>query len=678
MKRRGNLTAQLAFLCGPGGLAFLSAAHGQVAAPALPSGVRDAPAAPAYQDRYIGGGSLPLDISRADGTSSDTQGLAKSLELDGVLSALSSHGAGSDTHVTENGVLAKAQWETAAYGAWSLDASARTGGTEPGPLGQGQGGVVTLRQRGMPFDGDWRADNAVGDLNSPDIGLARIQPRFYLPTAPVQGLATEWRGPSGLQVVAGGGVPGAYDGIVVPNFRTLQGSTATAGAQWSPAPQWTVGGQFVEARDVNLSIGPVIDGSALMSSSTGLLTAAWGDQGAHLQLNLLDGEVNGKPNAVGTWVDASIARGRILQNAGIFRIDPNMTWGNQLISNDAQGGYYRLNYQSRRWLADVGIDEVRSVSGLGTNTTFVTGDARYQVSRDWGVGGVVNASRTDGGTSWSLEGYLDHANSAGTARAQADFAETITGRDATLTLDESWSTPVGMRLSTSTSVERIRGTLVDGLPGDSTVLSIAAFGGGQFTTALGVEGNVRWAKAVQGQAAPGVSANVSLTWQLSHAWEIRLTYYDSRIGSWTPLTVQSPLTPPIATLVPSVQESGLFLTFQYRRASGSHFAPLGGAPGAGSGEISGIVFLDANNNGRVDASELGTPNVTVVLDGRFSVQTDAGGRFNFPVVASGRHVVTVIPDNLQLPWALINDGRVECVVSTRDRTEISVGAQRPR
>ena len=97
-----------------------------------------------------------------------------------------------------------------------------------------------------------------------------------------------------------------------------------------------------------------------------------------------------KPNAVGGWVDGSIAQGRFQQNAGLFRIDPNMTWGNQLISNDVQGGYYRLDYQSRQWLADVGIDEVRSVSGLGANTTFVTGDARYQLSRDWGVGSVAN------------------------------------------------------------------------------------------------------------------------------------------------------------------------------------------------------------------------------------------------------------------------------------------------
>ena len=75
--------------------------------------------------------------------------------------------------------------------------------------------------------------------------LARHQPgaaasrASICPPRPMQGLTTEWRGPSDLQIVAGGGVPGLYDGIVVPNFRTLDGSTATAGAQWSPASHWT-------------------------------------------------------------------------------------------------------------------------------------------------------------------------------------------------------------------------------------------------------------------------------------------------------------------------------------------------------------------------------------------------------------------------------------------------------
>jgi hypothetical protein len=681
MKLRANLASRLAFgLSGLWGLACSSTAYTQAlpATPASSWSAANLPATPVYQDHYIGGGSLPPDISAGDSGTEDTQGLARSLQIDAVTSRLSSHEGGSSSTFTESGIVAKSQWETAAYGAWSLDASARIGGSDQGESEQGQGGVVTLRQRGMPFDGGWQADNAIGDLNAPDIGLARFQSRFYLPTGPMQGLTTEWRGPSGLQVVAGGGVPGLYDGIEVANFRTLSGSTATAGAQWSPASPWTIGGQLIEAHDVNLAIGPVIDGSTLMSSTTGLLTAMWQDGGERLQMNLLDGEVSGKSNAVGGWVDGSIAQGRILQNAGLFRIDPNMTWGNQLIANDAQGGYYRLNYQSRQWLADIGVDEVRSVSGLGTNTTYLTGDTRYQLLRDWGVGAVANVSHSDGGTGWSLQGYVDHVNTWGTGRAQADYADTPAGRDATLTLDQTWSAPTGIRLSTSASVERINGALINGLQQDSTVLGIAAYGGGQLTTRLSIDGNVRWAAPVQGSAAPGVSANVSLTYQLSQHWAILATYYDSQVGSWTPLMVVSPLTPPVATPIAAVQERGIFLRIRYQRASGSHFAPLGGAPGAGSGEIAGILYLDANYNGRPDAGESGAPNVTVVLDGRFSVQTDANGRFSFPVVATGHHVVTVISDNLPLPWALLNGGRTEVDVTTRGRTDISIGAQRPR
>ncbi len=648
------------------------------AAPAIYTKFVLPPPAPAYQDRVIAGGSLAPDISAGEADTSASQGLARSVQVDGVVSALSSSGAGSSNNLIENGIVAKSQWDTASYGAWSADVSVRTGGSNTGQTDEGQGGVFTLRQRGMPFDGGWVADNALGDVNFPDIGLARAQARFYLPTGAIQGLTTEWHGPSGLQVVAGGGVPGIYDGIEVPDFRTLGGSTATLGAQWSPAAQWTMGGQVIDAHDANFATGPVVDAALPASSAAGLLTAAWQDHGDRVQMNLMDGSASGTGNAIGAWVDGSITDGRVLQNAGLFRIDPAMTWGNQAISNDVQGGYYRLDYQTRRWLADIGIDEVRSVSSPGSNVTFLTADTRYQLSRDWGVGGVSNLSRADGTTSWSLEGYVDHANLWGTGRAQADFTAAPAGRDTTVTLDQAWSTPVGVRLSTSTSVERTHSVVLDGVPQDSTVLSIAAFGGGQFTARFGVEGNVRWSTAVLGRAAPGVSANVSMTYQLSAAWQILATYYDSQAGSWTPLTVISPLTPPVATAVPATEERGVFLTIRYKRSTGLHFAPLGGPPGAGSGEIAGVVYLDANNNGRCDAGEVGAPNVTVVLDGRFSVQTDAAGRFDFPAVATGRHVISVISDNVPLPWTLVGDGRTEVIVTTRDRTDLNLAAQRIR
>ncbi len=667
MKPRHSIFLSLAWaLAGLGGLIGVDTASAQSAATS----------APAYQDHFIDGGNLAPDVSAGEATGDGGDaGLSHSLQIDGVLSALTSNDGGTPSTGIEKGAVIKSQWDTAGWGAWSLDASGYAGGG-PSQAQTPDGELFTLRELGMPFDGGWQADNALGDVNAPDISLARQQPRFFLPTAPMQGLTTEWRGPDGLQVVAGGGDPGIYDGIAVPGFRTLGGQTATAGAQWSPSTDWTVGGQLIDAHGVNLTAGPLLDAGSTVNSNTELLTAAWHDQNARLQFNVLDGGVSGTGNSSGEWVDGSWGQGRVLQSAGLFRIDPNLTWGNQLISNDVQGGYYRYGYQSPRWIADVGIDESRSVSGLGSNTTFLTGDTRYQLSRDWGIGGVANVSQTNGGAAWSLESYVDRAASWGSNRLQADLAQTPAGRDATLAADQAWSTIAGIRLNTQVSLERISGAQFNGVLQDSTVLALGVNGGGQITTRLGAEGNLQWNRAIAGTAAPGVTSNVSLTWQLTRSWQVLATYYDSRIGSWTPPMVLSPLAPPGSNIVPAIEERGVFLTIRYMRASGSHFAPLGGAPGSAAGAISGVVFLDANNNARFDAGEVGAPNVTVVLDGRFSLQTDANGRFDFPVVAAGHHVVTVISDNVPLPWVLLNEGRVELDVSTRGRTEIAVAAQR--
>ncbi|HLW25641.1 MAG TPA: hypothetical protein VKT22_14900 [Steroidobacteraceae bacterium] len=685
MSPRANLAVRLAFgLAGWGAFGApdaraQSAPPPAAATPAVSLSPADLPAAPSYQDRLIEGGALAPDMSAGEGTTSDdSQGLARSLEVDGVFSVLSSTESGSSSSVVENGVIIKSQWESAAYGAWSLDGSARTGGSNLGSSVEGQGGVITLRQRGMPFDGGWQADNTLGDTNTPDVGLAKLQPRFFLPTAPMQGLTTEWRGPEGLQIVAGGGVPGLYDGIEVPDFRTLAGSTATAGLQWSPDAHWTLGGQLIEAHDVNLAVGPIVDADSRMSSGSGLLSAAWQGEGRRLQMNLMDDAITGEPNALGAWIDGTLTQGRFVHNAGLFRLDPNMTWGNQLITNDAEGGYYRFGYQSRQWLSDLGIDEVHSVSGQSANMTFLTGDTRYQIFRDWGVGAVANLAHNSGGNAWSLESYLDHPNRFGTGRVQADYATTAEGRDLTLTLDQGWSSSSALKISTSAYVERISGAMFDGSEQDSTLVGLGAYGGGELTARLGAQGNVRWAHAVSGQAAPGISANVSLTYQVSSHWELLLTYYESRTGSWTPLTVTSPLSPPVPTAVPAIDERGIFLTLRYQRAAGLHFAPLGGAPGAGSGALTGTVYLDANANGQLDAGESGAANLTVVLDGRFSTQTDAAGRFSFPVVAAGHHVLTVSSDNLPLPWVLTQGGRTEIEVGTRAHTDVAIAAERPR
>jgi len=663
-------------------LGWLAAAVARAQTPP-PAPSADAP----YQDRYIAGGSLTPDISSGDYTTSDPSGLARSIRIDAVASMLRQEGPGAAPAVNENGVVADAQWDTASFGAWSADLGARTGGTQRSAAGNAYGDAsFALHQRGMPFDDGWQLDNALGDINTPLIDLARQQPRFLLTSAPMQGFDTEWRGPAGLQLLAGGGEPGIYEGIKVPTFQTLGGTTGTLGAQWSPAPQWSVGAELAAARDVTLyyeSLDNTATTATLphFSSNTGFLSAGWQEGSTRAQLNVIDGSVDGLGNAFGTWLDAAQTRGAFTNAFGLFHIDPNLAWGNQVITNDVQGGYYRLGYQTRRWVADIGVDEVRSVSGDGASTTFVNADARYQLSRDVGVGGVANLRHSDSDNAWSLEGYVDDVNGLGTGRLQLDYATDAQTSDASVTLQQSWNMHAGTRLSTSLSVDRSNGSAVtpalqSTLGQQSTLVRLALYGGGDLSARLSLDGSVQWADAIAGHAAPATMADVSLIWQLAPGWSLFGTYYENRIGSWTPLVVTSPLAPATPTVVPAMGQRGVFLTIRYQAARGAHFAPLGGSPGAGAGRLTGVIYLDANENGRFDAGETGAANVTVILDGRFSTRTDANGRFDFPAVAAGHHVLRVQGDNLPLPWTLADEGRTEVEVGTRDRVDVNIGAVR--
>ena len=49
------------------------------------------------------------------------------------------------------------------------------------------------------------------------------------------------------------------------------------------------------------------------------------------------------------------------------------------------------------------------------------------------------------------------------------------------------------------------------------------------------------------------------------------------------------------------------------------------------------------------------PNVEVFLDGRYRVTTDSAGRFEFPMVATGGHRLTLKLESVPLPWGAALD-----------------------
>ncbi|MEQ1517665.1 MAG: hypothetical protein ABL931_14370, partial [Usitatibacteraceae bacterium] len=68
----------------------------------------------------------------------------------------------------------------------------------------------------------------------------------------------------------------------------------------------------------------------------------------------------------------------------------------------------------------------------------------------------------------------------------------------------------------------------------------------------------------------------------------------------------------------------------------------------------------------------------VTLDGKFSARTNALGAFEFASVAAGAHTLTVLQDDLPLPWTLETEQKITASISTRATTRIDIGAKRPR
>jgi hypothetical protein len=120
----------------------------------------------------------------------------------------------------------------------------------------------------------------------------------------------------------------------------------------------------------------------------------------------------------------------------------------------------------------------------------------------------------------------------------------------------------------------------------------------------------------------------------------------------------------------------MLVVLRFEDRAGVRNAPLGGRPLDGGGRIAGTVFLDANRNSRQEASEGGAAGVTVYLDNRYTVRTDSQGRFEFPFVAAGAHVITVLNETLPLPWTAASDGRTPVEVRVREDVQLTIGVIR--
>ncbi len=629
-----------------------------------------------YQDRVIDPASLPPTEAADSHAPYDDSGLPRSFNAE----AAYSHGEFGDDRYREYGVSVGGFRETARWGTWSLQASVSRRDDDRADVAGGSAndgdvtGAGTLWQRNLAMPGQWRADNGAGVLNTPTLPLLREQYRFFLPSTTYAGLSSEWQnGASGLRLQGGGGRIGHYTGTRLLGFETDDGNVGTLGAQWQWDRGWSSSATWLSS-DGRLVAGD--EGQAVIEdgrSHAVHAATAWQGADDRVQVNLLasGGDAG---DARGAWIDARSERGRYTHNYGAFHLGEGLAWGSYPINNDTQGGYYRIAYQFARWSWNAGLDRIESISGDSFDGTYATAYARYQASSTLGYGGSLSVRDGDGqavGTQW----FLDKRSDWGTTRLQWDTARVSDGGADSwqASIDQAFPVRAGSRLSATVSYGELA---YDDAPA-TRATSLAVYGGHDLTDRLSIDGQLRWTHGDGPSALRGSNANIAVNWALNPRWSLSASLYQNQGTQRSPFELDPLGQDPLFMRLP--RERSAFLVLRYERDAGRARSVIGGAPGAATGAVRGSVFLDDNDDGAFNAAESTVSNLTVILDGRYAVRTDSQGRFEFQDVAVGAHTLTVMPDNLPLPW-YIDEASTEQGIEVRVREDlrIDIPASRPR
>lgn len=145
----------------------------------------------------------------------------------------------------------------------------------------------------------------------------------------------------------------------------------------------------------------------------------------------------------------------------------------------------------------------------------------------------------------------------------------------------------------------------------------------------------------------GLSGTLTSETQLEHGWRLGFSMALNQART----QLQNIVGLPTALLSRTDDKSA----YVYLRWDGSKGRPIFAAgnvdaQSVGGGVVRGVVFMDADNDGEQRNGEAGVANVEVILDGRARTVTDAAGRFEFPMVATGHHRLSMRAESVPLPW----------------------------
>jgi SdrD B-like domain len=593
------------------------------------------------------------------------------------------------------GVALQGGYDTLNHGAWSIDAQTRRvtrrDPLQP-PLIDAIDTVFTVRQRGFPLGGGWWMNNDFGAIGMVGAALSRVPARVALPLVRVQGASGEWLQPSaGWSAALSAGRPAVIDSFFTSELSLQPGRITQAALQWSVPSAHASPGRLRSATQIAAQVarGQELQGAASDARIDahslwvgGRHQAGWG--AAQLQVVTSSTErrdSNGPALASvaptgtshGVWLDIDWRSGAAGHSAGGYKLGAGLNWAGLPMAADADGLYWRAQWQNWQWSADGGIDLLRSGSSSGTGV-YGTFNLRQRLRRDWSWG-LNTAVRRLASVAYNVTAQLQWSNHLGQTigRIELDGDRGQTSATAQqgqrLSLNHDWALANGWTVSTGATMGQASGNPSAATQNaDRRLLALATSIDASITPQLTLRGSGN-AEHFGSQLRAGVQA--ALDWQLSPEWnlETRMNVDRGRLQRFRSL---DPLAPPLIAPGTELNARSLFVVLRYQSSAGSVSAPLGGRAADGGGSISGIVYRDENRNGRQDAGEPGAAGVTVQLDGRYTAVTDGLGRFEFAWVAAGSRMVTVLNETLPLPWVAPDEGRTVVEVALRKQSTVTV------
>jgi hypothetical protein len=600
----------------------------------------------AYEDEYLFEGDLPA-VDIAQPYASQPFG-RRELRAELMYYDNDDDRLGADS---ERGARVYWSRETESWGVMDLDIRyANIDSSFVGRETASDEAVVTFRQSAIPVSSTALLDTAAGHQRLRSSSLLHGGYRYRLPTSSLRGLSGELAQSNSSRIRFATGDVGAYRGVRIPQFTETGGRLTALAYEQSANEQLDLGAELVNLR-----------GDTRIRDHTSMLLGARynaaDNSQEHAARLLADDDGN-----MGLWIDSRHELGSSSTfRYGAFSIDPELVWSSLPIANDQMGAYLRASTGNARYSLSGGYDYLETGIGSGSpvsttsHAAFVSGSFRVRRALSLGFNAGLTNRNFDSATGDEqvisrINAFATIASRLGSTRLEV-FSYDLdsdspanqqarTGAAASLT----WRMPQKIRLTTEFRVEQNEGQI-----GDSRRTELAAlFNYDLFNNlSLGLNSRIYQTHGDSSAQDGGLSLSAQAGWTFHPNWHVSLSVNrnrtDFRNTGSNFFGIDS-----------AVGESSVWLTVRYERQSGRPYPILGRAHEgmSGSGTISGQVFFDLNRDSIRQPSEEVAAGVVVLLDGRYETRTDEQGWYSFAPVPTGAHEVSVLLEELPLPWGL--------------------------